>query len=81
MTGIPATLTRAPQRLRVYEFICAERLAGRPFPRRQQIADHMGWKHATSSNDCLNALAGIDGLLDRHYVNGWVRFSLKGEPA
>ncbi len=77
---MPATLQRAPQRRRVYEFICAEHEAGRPFPTKRQIADHMGWKNKTGAGDCLNALAGLDGLLARSYVGREVRFSLPVTP-
>lgn len=67
---IPATLLRASQRRRVYDFIIAEINATRPFPTKRQIRDHMGWVHDTSAYDALQWLCCFDKVLDRDLITG-----------
>lgn len=79
---IPETLERAPQRLKVYEFIKAEVKAGRPFPDNEAIRSHMGWKGKGSVSEVLRYLAQLDHVLNMHDAGGtWRRpkhtFSLK----
>jgi hypothetical protein len=57
------------QQQRVLDFISAEVGAGRKFPTKREIADHMGWKGESGSNDVLNALA-YKGRLDRRDTKG-----------
>jgi len=67
------------QRLRVLAFIEAEIKAGRAFPKRPAIRDHMGWKHSSSVSDVLWALVK-DGRLLAAFT-GPPNFRLAKEPA
>lgn len=49
-------------------FIKAEIDAGRQFPSQGAIAQHMGWRNATSAGDALFKLCSYDRVLAR--VNG-----------
>lgn len=52
----------------VYEFIASEIAASRPFPSRQKVADHMGWKNTSGSQEVLHQLAHR-GLLRRRMID------------
>lgn len=65
----PATLS--PQRAKVLAFLKAENAAGRGFPSRQQIRDHMGWKNDGGVVDVLQALAGRGDVECKRGVGGW----------
>lgn len=51
-----------PQRAKVLAFIREEVGAGRVFPSAAQIAAHMGWRNASSAQQCCSALAGHRAL-------------------
>lgn len=56
----------SPRRREVLMFIHAEVDAGRGFPSRTQIADHMGWPTSSSNTyDALMTLAGAG------YITRW----------
>ena len=63
--GRPMTRPLPPQRQKVMDFIAAELRAGREFPSKQAVADHMGWKSPLSAYDALQKLCFRDGVLTR----------------
>lgn len=65
----PASLS--PQRAKVLAFLKAEDAAGRGFPSRQQIRDHMGWKNESGVVDVLHALAGRGDIERKRGIGGW----------
>jgi len=66
--------------MKVLVFIQTEVAAGRSFPSRQQIAEHMGWKQITGVNDVFNVLVG-QGFLTREWIGkgGLRRHVVEGE--
>lgn len=65
----PASLS--PQRAKVLAFLHAEVAAGRRFPSREQIRDHMGWKNESSVIDVLHTLAGRGDIKRKRSIGGW----------
>ena len=51
-----------PQRKKVYEFVVSYHASHGEVPAPKQIAEHMGWKHATSATDALYGLR-VDGVI------------------
>lgn len=65
----------APNREKLLRFIKAEIAAGRPFPSKRALAEHMGWKNQSSAADALWALVRV-GHLDVDTYGRGAKFSL-----
>ena len=50
----------------VMQFILAEIEAGREFPQRKMIAEHMGWKRPESADDAMRTLVADGHLAVEH---------------
>lgn len=70
------TLKRAPQRQKVLAFLQEEIAQGRAFPSFAAIAEHMGWKHASSARDAVHGLMTLDGMVTCGTADGRIIYSL-----
>lgn len=73
---------RAAHQRKVLDFIHAEIAAGRGFPKRITIRDHMGWKNRTGVRSVLLGLVN-DGVLEFRKIDGprgWV-IAIPGGPS
>lgn len=77
MTELPRTLIAAPRRRQAFEFILAEITAGRGFPSRGAISNHMGWKNESSAAAVCSTLCDLDGVLELEAYDFPLRYRVK----
>jgi hypothetical protein len=65
----------APKQQAILDFIKAEIAAGRDFPAKRVIANHMGWKNVSGVYDVMHLLSGL-GFLTRAREGAAYRFGL-----